>query len=195
MYLYRGDSRTPEVIKRDGFVPWARYAGGSSAILERMQQDVVNPGGGTLAGLLWVLRDHTPDAAKATARIFSGASFGDYIYYMKIAPLHAFEFSKAGVGTQIMAGNFDFLDCLLLDTAEPAFTSVIALHHSAKTAPTKEVTFYTSIRPQCVLWYSVRPQGNAKPEWKSMADVVVAPPAVKGIGEGKFKALKAKFGG
>ena len=194
MFLYRGDNRAPEVIKRDGFSGRARYVGNGHAILKNIKQDVIKKGEGTLEGLLSILRGHTPDEATASARHIAGASYGSIIYYFKIDPVYAFKFTKDGIGDEIRAADFDNLDCLIMNSRSPELATTVAMHHSAKTAPTKEVTFYTIVKPGCISWYTQRPAWNAKPEWKKMADIVAAPPAVQGAGVNQFKALLAKFG-
>ena len=194
MFLYRGDNRKPEVIKRDGFSGRARYVGNGQAILKKIQADIKDKGSGTLAGLLSILRGHTPMEATATARIIGGASYGDIIYYFKIDPVYAFEFTEDGLGSEIKDADFDTIDCLIMNSRSPVLATVVALHHSAKTARTKEVTFYTVVTPACISWYAERPSGNNKPTWNKMADVVTAASAVQGVGVSKFKALQAKFG-
>jgi hypothetical protein len=194
MFLYRGDNRAPEVIKRDGFSGRARYVGNGQAILKNIKQDIIKKGKGTLAGLFSILRGHTPDEATAAARHIAGASYGSIIYYFKIDPVYAFEFTKDGIGGEIRDADFDNVDCLIMSSRSPELATTVAVHHSAKTAATKEVTFYTIVKPGCISWYTQRPAWNAKPEWKKMADIVAAPSAIQGAGVKQFKDLLAKFG-
>lgn len=188
MRFFRGDSRTPEVIKRDGFAPRVQRKGNAVSILNTITDDM-GKNGGNPAGLAQYLRARTRGEATAAARSISGASYGDYIYQIEFDPMYTFKFAGKKLGGRIDFSDIGKIteDYILMNAESAVEATALAFGH--KTA-TYEATFYMKVEPKNITAYAIRPKGNDEAQWVKMVDVEAAGPKFKG---GNVKAMLARF--
>lgn len=191
MLFFRGDSRKPEVIKRDGLAPRVQRAGNANTILKSILDDIQSRGSGTAAGLASYLRARTRSEATAAARTIAGASYGDNIYQIEIDPVYMFKFNKSSLGTKVDYNDIKNIseDYILMDAESAVNASVLAFGHKTETY---ESTFYMKIEPKNIKAYAIRPSGNAEAQWVKMVDVEAAGPRFQG-GKVGVGALLARF--
>jgi len=175
--LYRGDTRKPEVVKRDGF---ALHGGGAAG---------VRAAGGTLQYLKntlkgtnpqdiqrWIINGRNWDRPTVSTAYDPGCGGydGDYIYVIEFANLYEVALSRGStirgtLGIMEQRGEPELF--LLMDNMILEHSRMIAI---GLNVGTKEVSFFTDIPSANITWYRTKNQVK----FSLMRDVEPAPAQV-----------------
>lgn len=179
MEFYRGDTREPEIIKRDGFDIWGEAKGNimrAGGIVAWLQFNVYRNSqfkkGEDIADWVRVSKDRGRPTISTAKNAGCGGYSSDYVYKIRIDNLVEAEMNNALMG--IGRGNHwtgvpisFFLDGLTLSLAA---STTIAL--DLKLA-TEEVVFFTKIDPANIVEWK---HGTKQPEFQLMSGVTAAAP-------------------